>query len=941
MDLAEFRLLRSPRALDAGAVLDLGPEADLPDDLGVRSELDDATHFRAASARARGTRIREAQSRLGGALIAIAEPGKGVSQIKSVLSVIARMDAWLRTQNDRVAAVSDTEPGGVAVAIEIEHLFKLYDLDPARWSANLEKARRIYYAGLKVLMTSSAKDAQLLQWAIVLTRRALVADLLDHPRPEIEALDEETIYGQLNRRPVRLLGIGLVEMAPGTKIELVRDAKVSNLYVVRSEWGAYFAGEIANIRNLMAGESIALTQKNLRERETTAASEQERREQTEDEDESRTQSELTSEINSQLAVTINGSFNSSFEYSTGMMTASVSAGFDAGFSLDHSERRASKIAREAVTRAVRRVDSMKRESRTLRELTRSEHRDHYSLTNKSEDTNVHAIYRWVDRVDRYQVFRFPDRLQLEFQLPEPAEYYRWRTDTRRKAQEAGKAPPEWTLTVDEITPEKLIELASRYHATSLPPQPDQQITITKTMTVELSAEEMPKNQNTTFWNLPSKGKVEKVEIPDQYVATKVTYSGSGFPVLGVWAAEYGTDGGWNNRAGFHSAFATVGVSSKAEINWVGGYRNKAGGGLEYLSHYNDVRDIGSATVAQQSSSEPSGNTYIVPYGRAMLVIGKDDDADLQPGPSTLIQIDPGAPVLNVGINTLGLTSCMVTFQVICEPSKESQLRWRLDVYDALFSAWSQWKAEWDRAQERQQLISAQSADAGSSLRNELTIREELKRQTIAWLLDESPFVGRYALKKPVIDNVTLDPKVKTWGETDFDAARNSAAVIQFMEQAFDWANITYMFYPFYWAHRGMWDELSALQANDANFERFLRAGSARVIVPARPGFEVAVKNWLDYQVPFLSGQLPVAGGTHAPGELPDAGEDLYVRIDQEIRDLTEPQRGGFAEDNWESRLSTTLLYLEKDNELPFYNTNGQLPAQKGEWFTPKPVTEKP
>ena len=981
MDLAEFRLLRSPRALDLDAVLDLGPEGDLPDEFGVLPAPVKETHRKTVpSASSEATGLQEAQSRFVAALIGVPEPYDNLSQIQRVLAIIGRMDGWLRTQNDRVPAPSETgvdqhlghqtekcrlyfsvshfsvclvrngrnadqrpetELSGTAVANEAERLVKLYKVDPATLNKNLKTALGIYYAALRMLMTINPKDGQLLERAILLTRRTLVADLLARSRTELVALDEEAVYGLLNRRPVRLLGVGLVEMAPGTKIELVREAKVSNLYVVRNEWGAYIPGEIANIRNLMAGESIELMQMNLREREETSVSEQERREQTQDEDESRTQSELSSEITSNLAVTINGFFDSSFQYSTGMITASASGGFDAGFSLDHSERRASKIAREAVTRAVRRVDSMKRESRTLRELTRSEYKDKYSLTNKSETKNVHAIYRWVDRIDRYQIFRFPDRLQLEFQLPEPAEYYRWRTDKSRKAQAAGNEPPKWTVTVDKIKPDKLIELAAEYHATSLPPPPDAQITITKTMTVELSAEEMPKNQATTFWNLPSKGKVEKVEIPDQYVATQVTYSGSGFPVLGNWSAEYATGQGWNNRVGFHSAFATVAVSAKAEINWVGGYRKNAAGNLEYLSHYHDVRDIGSAEVVQMSHIAPNGNSYIVTYGRAMLVIGKDNELNLQPDPSDLIQIYPGAPVLNVGINTLGLASCIVTFKVICEPSKEALAQWQLDVYDALFSAWSQWKAEWDRAQERQQLISAQSADAGSSLRNELTIREELKRQVIAWLLNESPFVGRYGLNKPVIDDLNLDPNVTTWGETKFDAARSSAAVIQFMEQAFDWSNMTYMFYPFYWAHRGMWDNLSAIQANDANFERFLRAGSARVIVPARQGFEVAVKNWLDYQVPFVNGQLPVAGGTQAAGELPDVGEDLYVRIDQEIRDLTDPQRGGYAEDNWESRMSTTLLYLETENELPFYNKNGQLPAEKGKWFTPKPITQKP
>ena len=49
--------------------------------------------------------------------------------------------------------------------------------------------------------------------------------------------------------------------------------------------------------------------------------------------------------------------------------------------------------------------------------------------------------------------------------------------------------------------------------------------------------------------------------------------------------------------------------------------------------------------------------------------------------------------------------------------------------------------------------------------------------------------------------------------------------------------MSWVFYPYYWAARkGLARPRSHGVANDPEFERFLRSGSARVILPARPGF---------------------------------------------------------------------------------------------------------
>jgi hypothetical protein len=160
---------------------------------------------------------------------------------------------------------------------------------------------------------------------------------------------------------------------------------------------------------------------------------------------------------------------------------------------------------------------------------------------------------------------------------------------------------------------------------------------------------------------------------------------------------------------------------------------------------------------------------------------------------------------------------------------------------------------------------------------------------------------------------------------DFDEARATAPTIQFLEQAFEWGNLMYMFHPYYWADAGSWESLTSLRANDAEFERFLQAGSARVVVAARPGFNDAVKNWLQFRVPFLTGQLPAIN------------DKLHVAIDREIRDLTAPWAGGIAEDSWEARVSTTLLYLDEEGDMPITNDGAVLPVAINSMYVPQPL----
>jgi hypothetical protein len=823
------------------------------------------------------------------------------SLLRRVYELLLQLDSYLsRDENgatgDRVAEIELKLAAALGLdGVDWQPAYSI-DLDDTALSA---VALLGYRAALVDELTRKSPDYDR---AMRLTRLALLAALLEIDRNTLKGLSQQDVFDRLNLLTVVLDGVTSAQMTGTPKVELVREAKKADLYVVRREWAGYVAGEIANIRNVMAGESFRQRDYTTSEVETTTTADIETQRQTETEDQTKVSSELSQEVNSQLGVTINGHADTSAEFTYSMVTARVSAGIDAGFSMQRSEQQARKISKEAVSRAVSRVDSRTRETRVRRELMRTEQGYTYALQNTDSD-NVHGVYRWVDRIDTYQTFKFPDRMQLEFQIPDPAEFYRWRT--QQAADTAADKPPDWDknfkpeqISITKL--DKLMALAKTYRATNLPPPPTKEISVARTVIVEAGKEWQPSNWKTEVPNPPTATKEVPIPITPNYEVKEITYEGIGYPVLGNWlesTTNWGAPG--SAKWGYHSGFATVSIGNKNNNYWEGGMY--ADGSTPALVNIDEVVLLPAGGGAQQE----------VQYGRAVLEI---------PTPQT-VKIEPAArDEIKVAVTTSGLAQCTVTVLAKCTLTKEAEDAWRLTVYDTLYNAWASWKRDYDSSLMRN-VFSATTADAGSSQRNEMTIREELKRETISWLLNESPFKGRPGRHQQTPE----EQKVDYFPDVDFDKTRRDATIIQFLEQAFEWNNMSWVFYPYYWAARKDWPDRAQLVANDPEFERFLRSGSARVILPARPGFDDAVNNWLAKGVPWLSGRLPA----------PD--EDLYIRIDTEIRELTSPREGGYAGDDWQSQVSTTMLYLEKTGDLPFVNSHHQLPAPKDEWYTPEPI----
>jgi hypothetical protein len=192
------------------------------------------------------------------------------------------------------------------------------------------------------------------------------------------------------------------------------------------------------------------------------------------------------------------------------------------------------------------------------------------------------------------------------------------------------------------------------------------------------------------------------------------------------------------------------------------------------------------------------------------------------------------------------------------------------------------------------MVRTQMMLAQNYARNPSVETTELKRMFIHLLVSEH--LTQVGFPPPISDAFFFltDPNyVKKWG-----------AVVAFFERAFEWENMMYFYYPYFYGRLARWGELVLIQDLDPQFEQFLKAGAARVVIPVRPGFEAALAHYHE------------TGDVWMGEEMPDMFSDLYVSIIDEIKARNFAPGDEVCVAEWDVKLPTTLVMLKDDALLP-------------------------
>jgi hypothetical protein len=321
------------------------------------------------------------------------------------------------------------------------------------------------------------------------------------------------------------------------------------------------------------------------------------------------------------------------------------------------------------------------------------------------------------------------------------------------------------------------------------------------------------------------------------------------------------------------------------------------------------KEIGSTTAVAESKKElqvPKGylakKAWVRWFGwgwdhELQVAIGKawEESPYLNP---PVLWLNDEDDIVPFAVLMSEVDKCAVSVEVSCQRTDSKLDEWKMNTFESIMTSYNELKDKYE-----DQLVAAQvQAGIAISGRNPLKNREiektELKKQSLSILTDQ-----HFDLFDAMRDNVPYHG----YPQMDIEEADAEGKYIQFFEQAFEWNNMTYLFYPYFWGRKINWVQTSQLEDTDPLFEKFLQAGSARVQVPVRPGYDEAALHYLETEGEIWEG-----------GDPPHVEDELYVSIVDLIKEeqgveLTEGE-GTISVVNGDSNVKGTGTDFDEDND---------------------------
>lgn len=256
------------------------------------------------------------------------------------------------------------------------------------------------------------------------------------------------------------------------------------------------------------------------------------------------------------------------------------------------------------------------------------------------------------------------------------------------------------------------------------------------------------------------------------------------------------------------------------------------------------------------------------------------------------------------------TSYIINIEAICKVRPETIRDWKIKTYASIIKRYKELMEEYEEALSQYITPDFGVIQGQNPLKNRETEGEELKKHAISLITRQ-----RYTAFDAMVGSSPSDTYTR-YPEFRFDEAEAEGRYIQFFEQAFNWNNMMYKFYPYFWGRKFKWVELKSFKDVDPIFEKFLQSGAARVVVPVSEGYEKAALHYL------------ATGEIWQGGDVPTPDDPLY-------QDIIDDLDGNIIQDQseaWLTRIPTSLVYLQSDGTLPDLSSD--------QYFTDNPPVEE-
>ena len=186
--------------------------------------------------------------------------------------------------------------------------------------------------------------------------------------------------------------------------------------------------------------------------------------------------------------------------------------------------------------------------------------------------------------------------------------------------------------------------------------------------------------------------------------------------------------------------------------------------------------------------------------------------------------------VGIGFSAWGGYTYSVTVHLLCERTRSHMNKWRFDVFTAIAEAYRDYETERQARLEQANIGQGISILGRNPAINQRTIREELQRCCLSMFTESN-------LEQFDAFDQSQPSEARQW-RINQPRARQHGREAQFLQNAFEWENMTYVFYPYFYGRAGdRWVETLHQMNDDPDpvFSAFLRAGMARVQVPVRSG----------------------------------------------------------------------------------------------------------
>jgi hypothetical protein len=736
----------------------------------------------------------------------------------------------------------------ICYILNTEHPLKLEDLIGGLRTLNVVDVLK------RIDITSSADLQSLLSATVILPVALGTLTRLTAP---VTSSQVETTAAGGSRSAGTAIGLTCPPIPPAALINL----GIGDLKVVKQKLLAYVPGEVAHIENVLKGESKDRKFRTLDRTEQSVFTSVETTEDTEKDTQTTERFELKKETENSIKESMAVQAGVTVTASYGPVQVVAHGDFAYSTASENATKSAANFAREVVDRSISKIQKKVKEERATKNLHEVEEINDHALNNVGGAQHVTGVYRWVDKHYTAQIYNYGKRMMLEFIVPEPAAFYIY-AQQREAAKQFNLVAPDPPMYRDQTgrqTPLTPTDLHG--HFVELVPIP---------------------SPASTYFDYISTYAVQGVlPEPAEFVTVSTTLDQS--PIengksISLAGKDLVIPGGYTlNRIAWSVSLTLVRLLNH----------------LEGDPYFNLLLGDSVYEIVNQEKQPHPGSSGGHPAIHANGTVKPSD-----------LAIDNQSGKLSVAINGYDISSFAVIIDVECRRQPEAYIKWQLDTFDKIMVAYKALKVEYDQkmaAATVQQGVVIQGHNPGINLQIQ---QAELKKICITMMTgqDYSTFKAMVQVK----DSKPIGPP-----EVNIQEAFQDGRFIRFIEQALEWTQMTYLFYPYFWGKKDYWSQTSNLYDNDPLFTQFLQAGAARVVVPVPLSYVDQVNFYLQ---------------TGCLGDAPLLDDPRYVSIADELRNQTDDLEGATPDGPpWPVVIPTTLVWLQPGPELPTRTSPDPLP----------------